>query len=413
MVNALRRYFFVMPALFTALVIYSGHVLRDSRCFFCPIPDECILGVTGTVISSPFKLAGKNQYRTKLSVISVNGTGGELSSARGTISVNIPSDYCESLLPGNLYTTGKTGFLLEEGSVVKMEGRLNKKNGIFNASSVISCTYVKSPLKKIRALSRLLFKRLMYSWGNAGGFFLALLSGSREYLEEGLSELFRATGLSHILALSGMHLSLFSGLSSRLGKRSLGKKYSFILELLALILFVWFAGRSPSLFRALLCSLLSMGFRKLKINKVSMLNILSLSFLLHVMLYPGDALNLSFKLSYGALAGILLFNELISRFLVRVFPPGISDGLGQSISAQTITAPVSVHAFGYITPAGIPASVVVSPLVTVFIYAGLVLFMLTIVFPVFHDVSFWIMNTIYGLIVRSVSFFKIIPKIVI
>ena len=49
----------------------------------------------------------------------------------------------------------------------------------------------------------------MYMWGSAGGLLLALLSASKEYTSSAFSDAFRLAGLSHILALSGMHVSIF------------------------------------------------------------------------------------------------------------------------------------------------------------------------------------------------------------
>ena len=81
-------------------------------------------------------------------------------------------------------------------------------------------------IQKSRAFCRLEFKRMMFSWGKAGGFLLALLSGSKEYLDIDLVENFKKSGLSHILALSGMHLSLLSGIAAFIGKKIGIKKIS-------------------------------------------------------------------------------------------------------------------------------------------------------------------------------------------
>jgi len=71
-----------------------------------------------------------------------------------------------------------------------------------------------------------------------------------------VSDAFRNAGLSHILALSGMHLSLVSGIAFFAGMRLFGKTKSYIFQFCAVSLFVWFAGFSPSLLRAFLCSVL-------------------------------------------------------------------------------------------------------------------------------------------------------------
>ena len=67
----------------------------------------------------------------------------------------------------------------------------------------------------------------MFYWNEAGGLFLALISGIREYTDQSAADSFRRAGLSHILALSGMHLSLFSGITAKISHKT-GKKAEFI-----------------------------------------------------------------------------------------------------------------------------------------------------------------------------------------
>ena len=53
-----------------------------------------------------------------------------------------------------------------------------------------------------------------------------------------------------------MHLSMFSAIALFFGKRAGIKKLTFILRIITLIAFVWFAGFSPSLTRAFICAML-------------------------------------------------------------------------------------------------------------------------------------------------------------
>ena len=90
---------------------------------------------------------------------------------------------------------------------------------------------------------------------------------------------------------------------------------------------------------------------------------------------------LSFMLSYGALVGILAFNEFVSKPLLRVMPAGAGSAFGQSIGAQTLTMPICARFFGTLAPGGILSTAVISPMVTIFIYLGLFFILLSAVFP--------------------------------
>jgi len=108
-----------------------------------------------------------------------------------------------------------------------------------------------SSFSRMRALLRFAFMRMLYGWGNAGGLLLALLAADKAFLPQNCTEAFRNAGLAHILALSGMHLSLI-GTAALQGGRLFGhKKRALYFSLAAVCAFVWFAGSAPSLNRAL------------------------------------------------------------------------------------------------------------------------------------------------------------------
>ena len=73
--------------------------------------------------------------------------------------------------------------------------------------------------------------------------------------------------------------------------------------------------------------------------------------------------------------------------------------------------PISAKVFGKITPIGIVSSVFVSPLVTIFIYTGLALVIICLIFPSLVKVSGIFMQIQYTLISNMVGFFAKFPAI--
>jgi competence protein ComEC len=94
-----------------------------------------------------------------------------------------------------------------------------------------------------------------------------------------------------------------------------------------------------------------------------------------------------------------------------MFPHFLSDSLSSSVGAQFFTIPISVKTFGTFTPIGIFSTVIVSPLVTFFIYSGLICFLLSLIFPLFISTSGIFMNFLYTLITKIVLFFSQFPLI--
>ncbi len=451
--NFLKENPLVIPAAVLALAAYSGILRIKSQTQYRSVFQSSSVNlISGTVVENPTRVSGyKDAYRVKIKLDFVGTSDGAQGRADGIVEAYVPTSLYEIHSPGRLYSAWngkKQDFLIDCGAKVEFDvvsktvKNYKDRNGgtksEFHVTAIRKCEWKcdgnssneihferispsakwKGALErlvsrgaKIRALSRLHFSRLMYAWGNAGGLVLALLSGSREYLPSETGDAFRNAGLSHILALSGMHLSLFSGLAFFIGKKSLGKKFAPILEIFAVLLFFWFAGKSPSLFRALLFSICATASALTHKKVKSSLNVLALCFLIHVSIFPNDILELGFMLSYGALAGIICLNDFFAKPLCRALPRFAGNPLSQSAGAQFFTIPICLKYFRIFAPGGVLASTVVSPVITVFVYFALAAITLSLVFPFLASIFGSVLGAFYFAIERLVTAFAKIPRI--
>ncbi len=407
-----------LSALICAFVFYSGLFnIPDRTKARSLLPAEDITEISGTILSSPAKTGKGSYYSASFSLNSVADARGFKSTAKGRLTIMIPSELAEAYSPGRLYSQsqGKAAqgqaFLYEAGGHCNFRGRLSQDTFyVRECSSAFWPSTWRGRLQHLRALYRLAFKRLMYSWGSGGGLLLALLCGAREYTETATQEAFRRAGLSHILALSGMHLSMFSAIAVFFGNNAGIKKLSFILRITTLIVFVWFAGFSPSLVRAFICAMLTIAASIAGARKPDLLSILCCSFLFQSALCPQDIHNAGFILSYGALAGILLTAGLFNSFYSKFSPRPIASSLSAATGAQTFTAPISLKLFGSFSPIGIVSATVVSPFITVFIYSGLALILLSLLFPILSKPSGIFINLQYTVITYIVNIFSGVPN---
>jgi len=408
---------FVLSAAVVAALIYCGSLkLSPSQPFMSFIRESDLTGVEGSVCSNPVMISSGKYYSVKLRAFSCSGYCGGSSvtgSASGILTVFLPDEYVENLYPGKLYSDCDSGGVLAEaGEILFVTGRFSDSRRVFYAAEVFAHGHENSfagHVKHFRALCRLNFRRLMYSWGKAGGLVLSLLSGSRDFLEDGIAEAFMLAGLSHVLALSGMHLSFFSGIAGFTGKLILGKRFSFFSGTAGTVLFIWFAGFSPSLFRAFLCFLILAACNFSSCREPDMFCILCCAFLIHVCVFPEDVYSAAFILSYGALAGILLFSDFCRKPFMAFAGEKLSSSLGASAAAQSATAPLSFLLFKTFSPAGIAASVIVSPLISFFMTFSLFSVVLSLAVPFLSSWFGIIMNGLYYGIVLIVKFFAIIP----
>lgn len=412
-VNYFKKPFF-LAALICATVFYSPLFKKNSeKEVHTVLNQKKITAIEGKIKSSPSKNSA-GTYTADFELFYVQDENSATTEAEGVVKIYIPTAMAESYFPGKLYSASKSKkkFFFEKGEICIFEGVL--KSGKFYVKNCRKCFFEETlfgKINRIRSLCRLQFMRIMYSWNDGGGLLLSLLCGVREYTKESTGNAFKRAGLSHILALSGMHLSMFSAIALFIGDRIKRKRVSTIIRISAVFVFVWFAGFSPSLERAFICSMTLIISEIAGCRKPDMLLVLSFSFLVQSIISPSHIQNAGFILSYAALAGILLTQKFFMIITSRFLPKIISSSLSSSLGAQTTTAPISLKMFGTFSPFGTIATIVVSPLVTVFIYSGLVLIILSMIFPFMQKPGGFFINFLYNIIEFTVGFFSRLPVI--
>ena len=415
MVKNLKNPVFV-SSLVLALLFYSGFAkIRDRNTFVCLAKESEIVRIEGYLSSNPVKSSFfGSSYKTSFRVERAYTSSG-VFEAKGEAAVYFPSKLVEAYYPGKLYSSisskGK-GFVVENGGKFLLEVKCVQKGSevmfLVEDGKFLGWhgNVLQRRVSNFRALCRLQFKRLMYAWGKAGGLLLALLSGSREYTEKQVADSFRDSGLSHILALSGMHLGLFGGIARFFGRKASGRNFSDAVQLAAVAFFVWFAGISPSLFRAFLAALILYLNSLFRMNRPAGLSLLSFCFVLHCVIFPSHIMEAAFMLSYASLAGIIIFSKMCRKLYPVFIPHKVRLSLSDSSAAQLSTAPVALRLFGKIMPQGIVASLFVSPLVFLFLYFGLFGVIICLFVPFLSGPISGIMNGLYFLISKLVLFFS-------
>ncbi len=401
------------PVIFSTIIcvilLYSGIIQINSKHSFHSLaPENDIVEISGKLVSSPVRIGNKNFYSSTINTNSVK-TDTLFSTSTGYFSIYIPSTQIEAMFPGKLYSksSNKRDYIFEEGGFYTFRGKVFNK--IFYVDKCIENRWndnLFGKIQYIRAKGRLYFKKLMYLWKEAGGLLLALICGSKEYTEESVVLNFRKAGLSHILALSGMHLSILSGIAVFIGNKTKRLRFSYGIRIAAIIIFVWFAGFSPSLLRAFICSCIMIFLSLINNKKTDYIYVLCISFILQTLISAESIKQAGFILSYGALTGILCLSNIINSLLTGFIPAKLSNPLSASVGAQIATAPVSIIFFKAIYPVGIIASVIVSPLVTLFIYTGIILIIISLICPFLAEVSGIFMNLLYTVIKFIVHIFS-------
>ena len=187
-----------------------------------------------------------------------------------------------------------------------------------------------------------------------GGFLISLLLGDRDYLEKTDYQNLRKAGLSHISAVSGMHLMFLVAFLTQV----FGKKIGTILSIPAVILFACMAGNTPSVMRASIM-VIAAGISFLLMDEADSLTVLAFSLLVLLFHNPYSIASTSLQLSYLSTLGLILHAGRIQTFLnvpfrglptrIRKLLSALTAGLSCSCCALLFTTPVLLLTFGYVT----------------------------------------------------------------
>lgn len=204
----------------------------------------------------------------------------------------------------------------------------------------------------------------------------ALLLGKKNRMEPEFVELFRKSGCSHILALSGFHVGVIVILVMTISSLIFNLEISYIVTTLFLVCYVSLTGVTPSLARSIIMFVIGFLFR-IKSIRISLLNILVLSFYVSVIIFPQDFFSLSFQLSYIALWGIIVLSKELQMLPgIRMFPVIVKVPVSVSLGAMLSTSYICYPVFGELYPIGLITSLLITPIVTIFIWIGILSFII-------------------------------------
>lgn len=213
-----------------------------------------------------------------------------------------------------------------------------------------------------------------YLAGSEKGLIKALLLGVDTDLSEETEQDFRRTGLSHVLAISGLHLNILLlylsaliALIPRKPRRIAGPVLNILMALFVLFL----TGGSASISRAAIMLILA-NLAGLLFRERDQLHALLLAALILLVINPASAYSISFQLSFLATLGIVLFGAPFSRFLRRyVRSRYISDSVAISLCAQIFTLPVIAYVFNEVSTITVIANLLVVPLLPILLIAAI------------------------------------------
>lgn len=338
-------------------------------------PAESLCGnevtVEGEIIAEPYRAYG--QYYTVIKTETIN-------EEKQKVKIRLSSNSSQNIEPGDKVTCTLKPYLLTDSS-----GK-NKADGIFIGGYMGDSAKIESGNKI--SLSRITYKvrnyllsNISYALpGDEGELLKGMLLGNKTGVPEEINESFRHVGLSHLFAVSGLHLSIWVGLFSYIKfKRNSFRVMMRVVSALFILFFMAVTGFTSSVFRAGIMTLVFLAAQGLG-RKADGINSLGLAAVILCLINPYSCLELSFLLSFSATLGILIcytpieslgerlqcrLNGIVGKPLKWIITAG-----AVSLSASIFTFPVASIVFGEISAVSPFANLIVPSLGAVSMISG-------------------------------------------
>lgn len=208
-------------------------------------------------------------------------------------------------------------------------------------------------------------------------YLYAFILGKTELISDEVLTSYRENGISHLFALSGLHVSIFSSILLFILKKLRFKEIlNYVIIFIFLLLFSFITGFSPSILRATLLFFL-LGINKMFYLNIRTLDILYLVFIILVIINPFIIYNLSFILSFTAAFFLIFSSDLLKgkNYFVSLFKV--------SLLSYFASLPLSIYYFGYTNLLGTILNLVFVPLVS---FVAFPLTLLTFIISKFYSI---------------------------
>ena len=234
----------------------------------------------------------------------------------------------------------------------------------------------------------------------------AMLLGDKLSLSKDIQELYKDIGIAHVLAISGLHISVIAGVLWWLLKKiGLNKTAQSLCVLGILWAYGALTGFSISVTRSIIMSSVVIigDLIDEKPDGITYLSFAALILLLYNNLYLWD---IGFQLSFVAVASIML----LTRFFQRLFsiPKQIRDYLAPIIAVTIGTTPIIAYYYYVITPVSMLANLLLIPLITLVVIIGFIAMLLA---PISLLLGKTILGSAYYLLVVVEKLSRFILKI--
>ena len=246
-----------------------------------------------------------------------------------------------------------------------------------------------------------------------------IFTGDKSYISSAIKTDFKKSGISHVLSVSGLHLSILCGIIfSFLNLCRVHKKTICVIIIICFLFFMAFTGFSMSVIRSGIMTILFYAAFLTGRKSDSMTSLFAAGTFI-VLLNPYNILNIGFQLSFAATLGIVstaeFNNKIISKFneikkfkfLIKPLKT-ITSSFIVTIAATVFTLPFICYSFKSLSLISPLTNLITSPLSTIILFLALCVIIFSFIPAITFIFSFpaYFMTKLMLIITRYLGSFK-------
>ena len=312
--------------------------------------------ISGTVSKEPWSNYGNYYYVIETDSIELDGVPQEVT-VRVSCHESIDAQVSDKV-------TLEVVMFRPDGNGYVTEG-MNYSKGInlyaymlYECHPIVTPQKIKTPeyyFVRLREVIRAKIK-MVYS-DSTSQLFLGMLLGDKTEMDDAVVNVFRRAGISHLLAVSGLHTVLIARiLLWALCALNIKKRWASLFTCFGIVIFMGVAGFTPSVTRAGIMTVILM-MSDIFYREADSLNSLGLACLLITVINPYAACDVGLQLSVAATLGLILLTPWLRKFFSQCYkniksqyikkPLDLVFGcLSDTLAATIFTFPIIVNAFG-------------------------------------------------------------------
>lgn len=187
---------------------------------------------------------------------------------------------------------------------------------------------------------------------------LGITFGIKEAMPKDFLENLRLVGVMHVIAASGMNVTMTAGFFSSVTQIFFKRKTSLLVSALAIVLYAFLAGFEPSIVRASIMAIVVFSAQILGRQTLASYSLFLTAFLM-LFVSPDLINNIGFQLFFLSTAGILYLQPVLLRLNPFKKPKILVESFTTTFSAQLATFPIIFMVFGTYSVWSLPVNVLV------------------------------------------------------